>query len=184
MVAVDFAAVRERLRAAGKADLAAWEQARALLRKAVGESTFEIWLAGLELIAVDVEGTLLVSAPAKTVGWVARRFGRVLDGAAERAGRRLRVAADVERKAAESLTPAAVDAVVGAAPVGLSADARFAGQVGSAQCPADTRLAISAGSPPHGTGGRRDDQSIDKPTYTSAYPPSYTDVYNKTREVS
>ena len=71
--------MRERLRAAGEADLAAWEQVRAFLREAVGESTFEIWLASLELIAVDLEGTLVVSAPAETVGWVARRFGRILD---------------------------------------------------------------------------------------------------------
>jgi hypothetical protein len=79
---------------------------RASLLQAVGESTFEIWLAPLELIALDPEGALVVSAPRETVGWVARRFGRILDGAAERGGRRLRVADELERQAAESLPSA------------------------------------------------------------------------------
>ena len=141
------------------------------------------WRA-LELIAVDVEGTLIVSAPAQTVGWVARRFGRVLDGAAQRAGRRLRVADEVERKAAESLAPAAGPRrECGAgrlAPLRRGSPAH----VGSERCPADARLAMSAGSPSDGPGGRRDDQSTDERTYTSAYPSSYTDVYTQTREVS
>ena len=87
-MAVDLARGARATEGGGEEDLAAWERVRALLREAVGESTFEIWLARLELIAVDLEGTLIVSAPAETVGWVARRFGRVLDGAARRAGRR------------------------------------------------------------------------------------------------
>jgi hypothetical protein len=107
LVAVDLGVVRERLRAAGEEDLPVWERVRALLREAVGESTFDLWLAPLELIALDLEGALVVSAPRETVGWVARRFGRILDGAAERAGRQLRVADELERQAAESLPSAA-----------------------------------------------------------------------------
>ena len=136
--------MRERLRAAGEADLAAWEQMRALLREAVGESTFEIWLAPLELIAVDLEGTLVVSAPAETVGWVARRFGRVLDGAAQRAGRRLRIADEVERKAAESLDPAAAAARVrrrSACPLARGSVDMSA----RSSCAADAPLAMSVG---------------------------------------
>jgi hypothetical protein len=109
-VAVDLGAVRARLRAAGEADRAAWDQIRTVLLDAVGQSRFEIWLAPLELIAVDLEGTLVASAPRDTVGWVARRFGRILDSAAERAGRRLRVADELERKAAESPSPIAAAA--------------------------------------------------------------------------
>jgi hypothetical protein len=63
-----------------------------VLLDAVGDSAFEIWLAPLELIAIAVDGALIVSAPRETVGWVARRFGRLLDSTAERAGRRLRIA--------------------------------------------------------------------------------------------
>ena len=183
LVAVDLGAVRERLRAAGKEDLAAWERVRALLREAVGESTFEIWLAGLELIAVDLVGTLVVSAPAETVGWVARRFGRVLDGAARHAGRGLRVADEVERNAAESLASIAAVATR-AAPVGVSEDTLFSGHVGSEPCAADTPRATSVGSLPDGRLALRDGQSTGVPTYTSAYPSSYTDVYTQTREVS
>jgi len=58
--------LRRRLRAAGEEDLAAWEQVRTILREAVGESVFEIWLARLELIALDLQGTLIVSAPPET----------------------------------------------------------------------------------------------------------------------
>jgi hypothetical protein len=76
-----------------------------VLRDVVGESAFEIWLAPLELLAVDLDGALVVSAPRETVGWLARRFGRILESAAERAGRRLRIADELERHAAEALSP-------------------------------------------------------------------------------
>ena len=61
-VAVDLGAVRARLRAAGGADRAGWEQIRAVLLDAVGESTFEIWLTPVELLAVDLDGELVVTA--------------------------------------------------------------------------------------------------------------------------
>jgi hypothetical protein len=183
VVAVDLGAVRERLRAAGKEDLAAWEQVRALLREAVGESTFEIWLAPLELIAVDLEGTLIVSAPGETVGWVNRRFGRILDGAAQRMARTLRVADEVERKAAESLVPAAA-AATSAAAVGSSADARFSRHVSSDGCAVELQPAPSGVVPHDRCRAGRDDQPAGRPTYTSAYPSSYTDVYTQTKAVS
>jgi DnaA N-terminal domain len=175
--------VREGLRAAGEADLAAWEQVRAFLRETVGESTFEIWLASLELIAVDLEGILILSVPAETVGWVGRRFGRILDGAAQRAGRSLRVTDEVERKAAEPLW-SIVAAAASAAPVGLSADARFSGRVSSDGCAVDVPTALSGGGPSDRPGDSGDDQSARQPTYGSAYPSSYTDVYTKIKEVS
>ncbi|MGZ4266913.1 MAG: DnaA N-terminal domain-containing protein [Solirubrobacteraceae bacterium] len=182
LVAVDLTAVGERLRAAGEADLAAWEQVRAFLREAVGESTFEIWLALLELIAVDVESTLIVSTPAETVSWVTRRFGRVLDAAGGRAGRRLRVADEVERKAAESPAPAGA-AAAGAARAGGSAAAQFGRRPGSADA-ADVQTGVSevAMSDPSAAG--RAEQSARGPAYRSDYPSSYTDVYNQSQEVS
>ncbi len=183
LVAVDLGAVRERLTAAGDADLAAWEQVRALLREAVGESTFEIWLARLELIAVDVESTLVVSTPPETAGWVAQRFGRVLDGAAQRAGRRLRVADAVECRAAESLAPGAAKTAAGAVPAASSPEARLGGSAGLAECAPDVQTAGSDSALSGLSGACRGDQSTRRSAYRSAYSFSYGDVYNQTEEV-
>jgi DnaA N-terminal domain len=158
-VAVDLGAVRARLRAAGEADRATWEQVRAVLLDTVGESMYEIWLAPLELIAVGAGDTLLVSAPTQTVDWVARRFGRILDRAAERAGRRLRVADELERRAAETLSP-----IAAAAPTDVSAG-------GSGEGSRDFRADVSSG------------ESGDPPPDGLAYPSSYTDVYNQFKEM-
>ncbi|WP_249012439.1 chromosomal replication initiator protein DnaA [Conexibacter sp. DBS9H8] len=55
----------------------AWQRARAELRRLVGDSTFEIWLAGLE--CADWDGTTVtLSAPVATQAWVASRFARAL----------------------------------------------------------------------------------------------------------
>jgi len=59
----------------------AWRELRAELRRAVGDSTYEIWLDSLELRSVR-EGTVLVDAPAATYDWVSKRFGRVLESCA------------------------------------------------------------------------------------------------------
>ncbi len=60
---------------------AAWRELRAELRRAVGESTYEIWLASLELRSLR-DGTLLLDAPAATYDWVSKRFGRILESCA------------------------------------------------------------------------------------------------------
>ncbi len=60
---------------------AAWRELRAELRRAVGESTFEIWLEPLELVAIR-DGKLLLDAPRATRPWLAKRFGRVLEACA------------------------------------------------------------------------------------------------------
>jgi chromosomal replication initiator protein len=62
---------------------AAWRELRAELRRAVGDSTFEIWLAALELTSV-CDGKVLIDAPSATCDWVSKRFGRVLGNAARR----------------------------------------------------------------------------------------------------
>jgi chromosomal replication initiator protein len=59
----------------------AWREIRAELRRIVGESTYDIWLAQLEVKAWD--GTvLLLQAPPATQAWVAKRFGRILETSA------------------------------------------------------------------------------------------------------
>jgi chromosomal replication initiator protein len=60
----------------------AWRQIRAELARAVGESTYEIWLAPLEAKAWDGR-VLLLQAPADTVSWVAKRYGRILEACAQ-----------------------------------------------------------------------------------------------------
>ncbi len=62
---------------------AAWRELRAELRQAVGESTFEIWLEPLELVALR-DGKLLVDAPTATQDWLSKRFGRLLESYARR----------------------------------------------------------------------------------------------------
>ncbi len=59
----------------------AWREIRAELRRMVGESTYEIWLAPLEVKAWDAAG-LQLQAPPATQAWVAKRFGRILETSA------------------------------------------------------------------------------------------------------
>jgi chromosomal replication initiator protein len=61
----------------------AWRTIRSELRQLVGESTYEIWLAPLELKAWDGE-LLLLEAPAATRAWVSDRYGGVLERCARR----------------------------------------------------------------------------------------------------
>ncbi len=60
----------------------AWREIRAEIRRTVGESAFEIWLAPLELESLQ-EGVLRLRAPADTRTWVAKRFGRLLESTAK-----------------------------------------------------------------------------------------------------
>jgi chromosomal replication initiator protein len=48
------------------------------LRRALGDSTFDIWIAPLEPVALE-GSRLLLKAPAGTHSWVAKRFGPVLE---------------------------------------------------------------------------------------------------------
>jgi chromosomal replication initiator protein len=59
----------------------AWREIRAQLRRAVGDSTYEIWLEPLEVRSLNA-GVLLLSAPEATRSWVAKRFGRVVESCA------------------------------------------------------------------------------------------------------
>jgi chromosomal replication initiator protein len=60
----------------------AWREIRAELRRTVGDSTFEIWIAPLEVRAWD-GGKLLLEAPPSTRAWVAKRFGPLLERSAQ-----------------------------------------------------------------------------------------------------
>jgi chromosomal replication initiator protein len=60
---------------------AAWREIRAEARRMVGESTYEIWLAPLEVQAWE-GAVLFLQAPPATHARVAKRFGRVLESCA------------------------------------------------------------------------------------------------------
>jgi hypothetical protein len=173
LVTVDLAAVRARLAAGSAADRTAWEQVRMLLLQTVSKSTFEIWLEPLELIAVDGSGTLIVSAPNATVSWTRQRFGWLLNRAAQGVGRPLRIADEVERKAAEMLVP--VTASPGGAPVVSSARAGSGGHLSSDPRPTHAGDRSSGRLPDTGSPGR---------ACQSAHPPSYTEVHNQAKEAS
>jgi chromosomal replication initiator protein len=57
---------------------AAWHAIRAELRRALGESAYEIWIAPLQLQTLEGK-LLLLSAPPATRAWVSKRFGRILE---------------------------------------------------------------------------------------------------------
>jgi chromosomal replication initiator protein len=61
----------------------AWRAIRTELRRRVGESAYEIWLAPIELESWDGE-LLRLKAPAATETWVSERYGRILERCAER----------------------------------------------------------------------------------------------------
>lgn len=62
-----------------------WRETRAELRRVVGESPYEIWLAPLEPESWDGK-VLRLSAPPTTRAWVANRFGQILERCARTVG--------------------------------------------------------------------------------------------------
>ncbi len=55
----------------------AWREIRAELRRLVGDSTYEMWLAPLKVTAWDGK-VLSLEAPRDTSTWVPKRFGQAL----------------------------------------------------------------------------------------------------------
>ena len=89
----------------------AWRDVRAELRRAVGESTYDIWLSPLEAKAWD-GAVLLLQAPTDTQAWVADRFGRVLERCARvvlGAGARVAFTGDTAQAAREALSASSLD---------------------------------------------------------------------------
>jgi hypothetical protein len=83
------------------------------MHRTVGESVFEIWLAAVELLAVDRDGVFVLTGPQATANWVQTRFGRLISQSCERAGRRVRFATPQERAAIQHTPHSASEAVVG-----------------------------------------------------------------------
>jgi hypothetical protein len=78
----------------------------------MGEETFGIWLGPLELVAVDDEQALVVTAPAPTRAWVATRFGRGIAAAARSVGRGVVIADPAQEEAIRLLWTDAAQAAV------------------------------------------------------------------------
>lgn len=91
-VAIDVQGACRGLGRPGSADDRDWKRIRQLLATKVGETTFEIWLAAIELGAVDVDGTLILLTPDATRAWVCARFQRLIYAAADGVGRRAEIA--------------------------------------------------------------------------------------------
>ena len=182
---VDLAAVRERLAAAGAAEQVAWEQIRARLLRAVGESTFEIWLAPLELIAVDLAGSLVIDTQDATRDWVQTRFGRLLERCAAEAGRATRLAEELERLALgprpNVAPPGSSRGEADGGEVGTDVTASRTGRLtsvsraGAGARSADRCAGGSAGLASERSGEWQAGESPDPPPYKS----SYTRVYTK-----
>jgi hypothetical protein len=95
-VNVNLNEVRRTLRVSGPADHAAWEQIRQLLVERVGESTFDIWLDAVQMVAVDTDGALVLDGPEGTRGWVRERYEGVIATCAGRAGGTVRFASEAQ----------------------------------------------------------------------------------------
>jgi hypothetical protein len=98
-VPVDVDAVCAGMTRPGPADDLDWQRMRQLMAERLGESMFEIWLAPIELCAVDGDGTVILVAPQEMRAWVVQRYQSVIDGAARMVGRRARIADAVESAA-------------------------------------------------------------------------------------
>jgi DnaA N-terminal domain len=188
-VTVDLSAVRERLKAVGTADRLVWDRIRALLLAMVGESTFEIWMAQLELIAVDRDDSLVIDTPGATRDWVRTRFGRLLERCAADAGHAIRFAVELERLALEprpdvpppGASHGEADGTERCTDVTASGPPRLASvaPTGAGARPADSPEGGSSGLACDRSGEWQPGQSADEPSY----PWSYTQVHTQ-EEVS
>jgi hypothetical protein len=103
VVRVDLDDVRRGIGIPTAGDRGDWQQIRELLERAVGESTFAIWLDPAQLVAVDDQRTLVIAVPAATAKWTADRFGPLLASCANGIGRELRFATGAEVQALGSV---------------------------------------------------------------------------------
>jgi hypothetical protein len=103
-VRVDLNEVRRGLKVPSLEDLAVWRQVRGQLRLRVGEDIFAIWLAPVELIAIDSDQRLVLVAPAPTADWTSTRFSQLIAATAAELGCDIRFADQAERRAFEVRT--------------------------------------------------------------------------------
>ena len=100
-VNVNLDEVRRALGIPGPSDFADWARIREVLAETVSEDTFAVWIEPVKLIAIDQHGALVLDAPPDLRSWLSGRFARLVERAAESAGRATRIA-DVAQSAAMS----------------------------------------------------------------------------------
>jgi len=86
----------------------AWQDIRTRLRSAVGESIYEVWLSGIAVRGWD-GSVLVLQAEQGAEGWLAARYGQVLERCAQQvlgSGVRIAFAGDPAAKAHEALSRA------------------------------------------------------------------------------
>jgi chromosomal replication initiator protein len=83
---------------------AAWERIAARLRASVGDSTYDLWFAGLRVAAARGP-TLYLSGPRHKLAWLERRYGEILDHALLEAGTAFRELRFVAPEAAQLEQP-------------------------------------------------------------------------------
>jgi hypothetical protein len=105
-VTVELDTVRGEFAEPTTVDRSDWGRIRSELRRIAGESTFEIWLAQLELLATDQTGCLLLVYPLETRGWLTTRYGGLLERTGRSVGRELRLATDRELQLLSALDAA------------------------------------------------------------------------------
>jgi len=105
-VSVELDAIRGEFAEPTMVDRSDWGRIRSELVRIAGESTFEIWLAQLELLASDQTGCLLLAYLLETCSWLTTRYGGLLERTGQSVGRELRLATDRELQLLSALAAA------------------------------------------------------------------------------
>jgi hypothetical protein len=106
---VSLAEARSQLVFPTLSDDSDWRHIRGELKRAAGDSAFEIWLSGVELVACDHDGALVLACAAETRRWVRARFGLVLDRIGGRLDREARFASDRELQLLQAIDATSAD---------------------------------------------------------------------------
>jgi hypothetical protein len=106
IVTVEIASIRAQFAHPDAVDRSDWDQIRSELSRIAGESIFDLWLFELEPVAVDQAGSLVLACPPPTRGWVAERYGRLLELAGRSVNRQPRLATDREMQLLAALADA------------------------------------------------------------------------------
>jgi hypothetical protein len=107
-VTVDLDEIRSQLPSPSPTDRADWQQIRSDLESVVGASMFEIWLAALDMVGCDDGGVLLLACPPAIRGWVAGRYGELLERVSRSHGRSARLTTDRELQLLNALDTSGV----------------------------------------------------------------------------
>jgi hypothetical protein len=99
-VTVDLDGLRATLRPPAPGDAADWRRIRELMAERVEAGTpAAVWVELPQLVAVDVDGALLVACPPRVAGWLMERFWPLIARCAADRGRGVRLADEAQHAA-------------------------------------------------------------------------------------